>query len=144
MEKKIQLIKKKSFENLIGKAKKSPRKRINHNFHKNLEDNPNRFLNVMIRETYIQPHRHKNPPKVETFIVLEGALAFFTLEDAEDIRSLETVTEAVPQTTGKVNIAANAWKDFQMMAPKFQRAKIGLWLYLTPPSEGVPDRVGAL
>ena len=33
----------------------------------------------------------------------------------------------------------SAWKDFQIMAPKFQKANIGLWLYLMPPSEGVPD-----
>jgi hypothetical protein len=35
-----------------------------------------------------------------------------------------------------------AWKDFQLMAPQFQKAGIGLWLYLTPPSEGVPEPFG--
>ena len=33
----------------------------------------------------------------------------------------------------------SAWDDFQLMAPQFQQAGIRLWLYLTPPSEGVPD-----
>jgi hypothetical protein len=32
-----------------------------------------------------------------------------------------------------------AWNDFIKMAPEFQKANIKLWLYLTPPSEGVPD-----
>ncbi|MCC6127132.1 MAG: hypothetical protein IT426_19395 [Pirellulales bacterium] len=36
----------------------------------------------------------------------------------------------------------SAWKDFQLMALAFQKANIGLWLYLTPPSEGVPDPFG--
>ncbi|MCI5146635.1 MAG: hypothetical protein D3923_14190 [Candidatus Electrothrix sp. AR3] len=36
----------------------------------------------------------------------------------------------------------SAWQDFQLMASQFQEANIGLWLYLTPPSEGVPDPFG--
>lgn len=36
----------------------------------------------------------------------------------------------------------SAWKDFQLMAPEFQNANIGLWLYLTPPSEGAPEPFG--
>ncbi|HBO42373.1 MAG TPA: hypothetical protein DD670_00220 [Planctomycetaceae bacterium] len=36
----------------------------------------------------------------------------------------------------------SAWQDFQQMAPEFQKANVGLWLYLTPPSEGVPDPFG--
>ena len=35
-----------------------------------------------------------------------------------------------------------AWQDFQLMAPEFQKSGIRLWLYLTPPSEGVPDPYG--
>jgi hypothetical protein len=35
-----------------------------------------------------------------------------------------------------------AWQDFQLMAPEFQKAGINLWLYLTPPSEGVPEPFG--
>ena len=36
----------------------------------------------------------------------------------------------------------SAWQDFKLMAPQFQKANINLWLYLTPPSEGVPDPFG--
>lgn len=35
-----------------------------------------------------------------------------------------------------------AWQDFQLMAPQFDSAGINLWLYLTPPSEGVPEPFG--
>jgi cupin fold WbuC family metalloprotein len=52
-----------------------------------MEDNPHRFLNVMIRGTYVTPHRHRDPPKSESFIVLEGELAFFTFDDAGEITS---------------------------------------------------------
>ena len=36
----------------------------------------------------------------------------------------------------------HAWEEFQLMAPQFQEAGIRLWLYLTPPSEGVPEPYG--
>ena len=35
-----------------------------------------------------------------------------------------------------------AWQDFKLMAPEFRKAGIRLWLYLTPPSEGVPEPFG--
>ena len=34
------------------------------------------------------------------------------------------------------------WKDFNRLAPVFQKAGLRLWLYLTPPSEGVPEPFG--
>src|SRR5215472_14333894 len=70
---------------LIDRARQSPRLRTNHNFHTSMEDNPHRFLNAMVRGTYIAPHRHHNPAKSETFIVLEGELAFFTFDDAGQV-----------------------------------------------------------
>jgi cupin fold WbuC family metalloprotein len=75
------------FASLIERARQSPRLRTNHNFHSSMEDNPHRFLNVMVRGTYITPHRHCNPPKSESFLVLEGELAFFTFDDAGQIIS---------------------------------------------------------
>jgi len=68
-------------QSLVVKAQNSPRLRANHNFHSGPEDNPQRFLNVLSYGTYIQPHRHKAPPKAESFIVLEGYVAFFLFND---------------------------------------------------------------
>lgn len=36
----------------------------------------------------------------------------------------------------------NAWNEFKQMASEFQKANINLWLYLTPPTEGVPEPFG--
>ena len=38
---------------LIERARQSPRLRVNHNFHGGMEENPHRFLNVMLRGTYV-------------------------------------------------------------------------------------------
>jgi cupin fold WbuC family metalloprotein len=83
----VQLLDSALFRSLIERARQSPRLRTNHNFHSSMEDNPHRFLNVMVRGTYIAPHRHRDPPKSESFLVLEGELAFFTFDDAGHIDS---------------------------------------------------------
>ncbi len=54
---------------------------MNHNFHSGPEDNPHRFLNVMLAGTYIRPHRHLEPPKSETFLVLEGTADVIVFDD---------------------------------------------------------------
>lgn len=70
---------------LIEKAKSAPRLRTNHNFHQTLEENPNRFLNVMVKGTYFTPHRHADPPKPETILVLKGRVLFIIFDDQGEI-----------------------------------------------------------
>ena len=77
----VQLLTDSLIESVVEKAKQSPRLRMNHNFHMGPEDNPHRFLNVFTYGTYVPPHRHKNPPKAESFIVLEGYVAVFLFKD---------------------------------------------------------------
>jgi cupin fold WbuC family metalloprotein len=62
-------------------AEASARRRINHNFHRGPQDNPHRFLNAFLRGSYVQPHQHRDPPKSETFLVLEGHMAVFCFDD---------------------------------------------------------------
>ena len=80
-EGKIQTLDRELCRRLIERARSSPRLRTNHNFHTAMEENPHRFLNVMVRGTYVTPHRHLDPPKAESFLVLEGEIAFFTFDD---------------------------------------------------------------
>jgi len=54
---------------------------MNYNFHSGPGDNPHRFLSVMLGGTYVRPHRHANPPKPETFVVLEGAADVILFDD---------------------------------------------------------------
>lgn len=71
----MQIIDSALFEAVAQKASASPRRRMNHNFHTGPEDNPHRFLNVLLEGTYVRPHRHLDPPKSEAFLVLEGEAA---------------------------------------------------------------------
>jgi len=71
----------KELQNLEELAKKSPRKRMNFNFHDTAGDPLQRMLHAMQPGTYVQPHKHENPDKREAFIVLTGRLAVLEYND---------------------------------------------------------------
>ena len=73
------------FERVLAQAQSSPRRRMNFNFHATLDENPSRLLNVLLRGTYLRPHRHSDPPKAESFVVLEGRIAVLIFDDAGHI-----------------------------------------------------------
>lgn len=66
-------------------AKESPRLRMNHNFHERLDNSLNRLINAMEPETYLRPHRHCDPDKDESFLLLRGKVAFFTFDNAGNV-----------------------------------------------------------
>ncbi len=80
-ERRVQLMTSELFERVLAEARSSPRRRMNFNFHATLDENPSRLLNVMLRGTYIRPHRHADPPKAESFVVLEGRIAVLIFDD---------------------------------------------------------------
>jgi cupin fold WbuC family metalloprotein len=82
MSNRVQLMSTALFERVLGQAQSSPRRRMNFNFHATLDENPSRLLNVILRGTYITPHRHSDPPKAESFVVLEGRIAVLIFDDA--------------------------------------------------------------
>ena len=109
----IQLLDSSLFSSLVERARQSPRLRVNHNFHARMEDNPHRFLNVMIRRTYIAPHRHLDPPKAEAFLVLEGEIAFFTFDETGRIAS----THVLGRDVMGVDIGPGVWHTMTPLTP---------------------------
>ena len=67
-------------DRLSAEAARRPRGRINFNFHE-IDDPYQRLLNVVQPGSYVQPHRHLDPPKAETFMVLRGEMALFVFDD---------------------------------------------------------------
>jgi cupin fold WbuC family metalloprotein len=66
---------------VAGEARQSARRRSNYNFHAGGQDNPQRFLNVILEGSYVRPHRHLTPPKAESFLVLNGHAVVFVFDD---------------------------------------------------------------
>lgn len=106
MSKNIQTITPTLLDELTERARESARQRTNHNFHQSFDENPNRFLNVMVKGTYVTPHRHTTPPKSESFVVLRGQLLFITFDDQG---GLQTVTRLGAQDNYGIDIAAGIW-----------------------------------
>lgn len=108
------LIDRELFARLLAEARRSPRKRVNHNFHASLADNPHRFLNVMLRGSYFTPHRHLLPPKSETFLVLEGRLAFVMFDDNGQLTSCK-ILDAASSVLG-IDIAPGIWHTLVVLS----------------------------
>ena len=106
MQNPIQIISPDLLDELTQKALQASRLRTNHNFHQTYEENPNRFLNVMAKGTYVTPHRHTTPPKSESFVVLRGQLLFITFDDAG---GLETVTRLGADDNYGIDVAPGIW-----------------------------------
>lgn len=67
-------------------AKESTRLRKNFNFHETAEDTLHRMLNALEPNTYVQPHKHKNPDKREAFVILKGKAMVITFSEDGEIR----------------------------------------------------------
>ena len=68
---------------VVEQAKKSPRLRMNYNFHQSLQDKCHRFLNALEPGTKIPVHHH--PTKAETFVILKGKVRVTTYNDDGEV-----------------------------------------------------------
>ena len=62
-------------------ARRSPRRRDIHVFHRGDDDPLQRMLNAIQPGSYIRPHRHLDPPKSESMILLQGMLGYVSFPD---------------------------------------------------------------
>jgi cupin fold WbuC family metalloprotein len=70
---------------LCTEASISPRRRKNLNFHASETVHCNRLLNAVEPDSYIQPHRHLDPEKDESIILLRGRLGVLFFSDGGEI-----------------------------------------------------------
>ncbi|HEY7338979.1 MAG TPA: WbuC family cupin fold metalloprotein [Bryobacteraceae bacterium] len=98
------------FDSVEARALQSPRRRMNYNFHSSAEDNPHRFLNVLLKGTYIRPHRHADPPKSESFVVLEGAADVILFDDDGAVTARYSLGAESPEgRLWGIDIAPGVW-----------------------------------
>ena len=86
MEKTV-IISKNLIKKAINSSKISPRKRIILPFHKSPSNNLHRMLNALQPNSYVQPHRHLDPPKAESIIVLKGAIIYVEFDNTGEIEN---------------------------------------------------------
>lgn len=103
------------FDSLTAQAKASPRKRKNFNFHQSDGAICHRLLNALEMDSYIQPHRHLDPTKDETLIVVRGKLGAVFFDDAGNVTH-KFVIEAGGNNVG-LHTPSGVFHSFVALAP---------------------------
>ena len=109
----MKIIDKQLLNGLAEEAKKSPRLRMNYNFHQSLQDKCHRFLNALEPGTFIPVHHH--PDKDETFVILRGKVRVTTYNDEGEIVD----SCVISQESGRygVDIPKNVWHGLECLEP---------------------------
>lgn len=82
-------------EQLIWQASKSSRKRAILRLHEH-EEVIQRMVNAVLPGTYVPPHKHEDPDKVELFSILKGKVAVLRFNEIGEIDSVLPLDEHGP------------------------------------------------
>ena len=119
---------------VAAKAKTSPRLRMNDNLHA-MDDPIHRLLNATEPGTYVQPHRHGTPAKVETLSVLAGRGAVLLFDDEGDVMEKAILSPQGPAWV--VEVPAAAWHTLIALEPGTVWFEVKSGPYAPPPPEDV-------
>jgi len=88
-------------EKILQKARKSPRKRAIHCFH-DPHDTLQRMINAGLSDSYVRPHKHENPDKLEIFYIVKGIAAIVIFGDDGKITESVTLDENGPVKVAEI------------------------------------------
>lgn len=105
------IINKQLLDEVTRWAQKSPRLRMNYNFHQSLDEKCHRMLNAVEPGTQVPIHRH--PTKDESFVILRGKVRVTTHNDDGFI--IEDIV--LDQNEGRygVNIPKGVWHKLESL-----------------------------
>ena len=109
----MKLIDESLINDLAEEAKKSPRLRMNYNFHQSLDEKCHRLLNALEPGTQIPVHHH--PDKGETFIILRGKVKVSTYNDNGGV--VESYILSHESGQYGVDIPKNVWHGLECLEP---------------------------
>jgi cupin fold WbuC family metalloprotein len=151
----IRLIDTVLLDEVSAEAAASPRGRKNRNFHPRDDYPAHRLLNAIEPGSYIAPHRHLDPSKDETMVVLRGALGLVAFDDDGKVVRTEKVGIPGGLPSGRaggtaigIDIAHGTWHTVFALEPGtvFLEAKSGPYLPLADaerapwaPAESAPE-----
>lgn len=92
---------------------KSPRRRAIVRYHEHVEP-VQRMMNALEPDSYVRPHRHIDPDKVEVFVVLAGRALVLQFDDAGRVTDFVVIAADGPQRG--VEIPARTWHSVVSLA----------------------------
>ncbi|MEO8005776.1 MAG: WbuC family cupin fold metalloprotein [Betaproteobacteria bacterium] len=111
----VKIIDSRLLDALSVEAATTSRRRKNLNFHSHESAPANRLLNALEPDSYIQPHRHLDPTKGETLVVLRGAVGM-VIFDENGVVLQHAVLRASGGAMG-VDIPSATWHTFVGLEP---------------------------
>lgn len=114
------------------RARASPRLRMNDNLHA-MEDPVHRLLNATEPGTYVQPHKHGTPSKVETLCVLAGRGAVVLFDAAGSVTQVAVLSPAGPVHV--VEVPADTFHTLLALAPGTVWFEVKPGPYAAPPAQ---------
>src|SRR5262245_37922340 len=119
---------------VIAKARTSPRLRMNDNLHA-MDDAIHRLLNATEPGTYVQPHKHGSPPKVETMCVLAGKGAAIVFDAAGRVTDVAVLSPKGPVHV--IEIPADTFHTLIALEPGTVWFEVKAGPYAAPPAQDV-------
>lgn len=107
---------------------------MNDNLHA-MDDVVHRLLNATEPGTYVQPHRHTGPGKVETLVVLAGRGAVLLFDDAGRVVETTLLSPSGPALVAEV--PAGAWHTLVALEPGTVWFEVKAGPYAAPPAKDV-------
>ena len=111
----VQYLDQSLIEEYLEKSRQHPRGRVMYNFHKSFEDEVQRMVNFIQPGSYVMPHRHEDPRKFETFIVLKGEVGLFIFDDEGNVTSCTRLGKDGRSVLG--DVLPPAWHCYQATEP---------------------------
>jgi cupin fold WbuC family metalloprotein len=105
----VQKIDSKLLDELLERARQSPRRRAIHRLHDDDWEHAHRMLNALTPGTYICPHRHASPFNGEGFILLRGRLAALIFDEAGNVDSGKSCLLSLAEGQVGMDIAPMVW-----------------------------------
>ncbi|MCF0159220.1 MAG: WbuC family cupin fold metalloprotein [Bacteroidaceae bacterium] len=106
----IELITSELLDEVSAQAKTNARLRMNHNFHKSLDDKVHRFLNALEPSTVMDIHRHDED---ESYVVLRGAVTALFYDTEGNLMESHTLNPS--EGTFGVNIPAGTYHSLEVL-----------------------------
>ncbi|APQ13159.1 cupin [Pseudomonas oryzihabitans] len=81
------------FADLLRQAAESPRRRAHHNLHA-MDEPCHRLVVGMCADSYVPPHRHLDPHKAESLLVLQGRLGLLSFDEQGGVLQRQELSQA--------------------------------------------------
>jgi len=100
---------------LLALSHESPRKRMIQKIHTSHEATAHRMFNALQPGSYVMPHRHIDPPKDETVLVMAGSVLFVRFTDEGEV--VETLLLQPGTENFGIDVASDVYHTYIPLKP---------------------------